>query len=203
MNDTNDNLEGSNKELMSLDSTELVSQSQLEQLHIYKQKSKILEQRQGRTIARIAGFTVLFLILILLGFAMVQSIDFGTERKPLPLPILEFIYDLPIMMLAMGFGSLGGFVKLLMIEVRSNASARNHTAIVVVGSFVGLLSYFAIESQMLIKLMYQNIPDTPVEVTYKGIALIAALAGFLSVELSGFVTATAERHLANDENDRD
>jgi len=149
---------------------------------------------------------LMFVTFMLLAFMVACTItilyfDFTPEKRPLPQIVLDFIGDIPIMMIAACFGGVGSLLKASINRRKKSELGVNHNqadyhyGTFGIGAFVGIISFFAIQSHVILKLVYKDLPSTQVEFTYHGIVLVAAIAGYLSIEIGGVVTNIARKHL--------
>lgn len=149
-----------------------------------------------------------FLILVLaapLYFIFVPNINSENAQLiqiKLSNEMLEFIENLPVLMLAMFMGMIGAAIKhtTLKMDLREVMKAEGTEeelyfnaspvlsifTFVYIGGAMGVFSFLFIKSRIIGALIYESNLPNPGNVSPYGIALLAASAGYFSFELLGY-----------------
>lgn len=92
----------------------------------------------------------------------------------------KFSADLPTIGLAFLFGVLGAFVRGVSGSGKWLEGLRRLT----IGGAVGVIVFFVLKSEVIPQIIYDNLPDEDLEVSYYGMALLAVFGGMYSGELT-------------------
>ncbi len=137
--------------------------------------------------------------IFLLGAIYYWVIAFGTEDNivvKLPANILNLIYDIPIISLAMIMGAIGSLLKHQTIRLEgfdidededAKTSYLTRNDFIFSGAVLGVLSYLFIKSKVIGTLFYETTePLADKDVSSHGVMLFATAAGYFAYEVLGY-----------------
>lgn len=158
------------------------------------------EKRQS-ILSALPVVAVIYIVLFAIagfGFALVSIFEWNIKLK-LPPQIVLFLNDLPMIALAMIFGASGALIRNITIASREvGGLARNlEGSKIIVGALIGVLAFLVLESKAIVQLVYADFPKDVKDLSYHGVALVAAIAGMFSYELVGAAETRANGFLAN------
>ena len=160
-----------------------------------------LANRQGASqIMRLAYLPYFALFLFAMSYVLLSFK--GYELSKIDKVLVDFTETVPLMIVGYIFGVLGGVTRSLNDKehvIEGSPFSRIRLSTTFVAGALGMMTYFAMESGALVKLVYPDIPSSEqIEVSFKGVALAAFLVGFFAGEtlLAGKkrVTSMANGH---------